>query len=51
MYLGMLMFSAFMHAYLLDLLDLQSIVETAMQNSLVCLESTGKNGIQEVDCP
>lgn len=39
MYLRMLMFSAFMHAYLLDLLDLKSIVDTVMQNSLVCLES------------
>lgn len=31
-----------MHAYLLDLLDLKSIVETVMQKSLVCLESTSK---------
>jgi len=42
MYLKMLMFIGFMHAYFLDLLDLKSVVETVMQNSLVCLESPGK---------
>lgn len=41
-YLRMLMLSACMHAYLIDLLDLKSLVETVMQNSLVCLEITGK---------
>lgn len=42
MYLSMLMFSPCMHAYLPDLSDLKSMVESVTENLLLCLEHTGE---------